>query len=168
MLYSIPQRKTVQYNSVSANGVLHDKSSPTRGVIPLLSSVSGFFVPHLLLFCYSSNRNVAFQTHYHCCFSALPKWSNSEIEHHASISLIITFSKETGFKFMLIMKVLFVYSYTGKSFFLSFSFFLLLTFFFNTVCAFQVTENGTECSELCALLSGTVLFTCTDFAFVKK
>lgn len=133
MLYSIPQRKTVQYNSVSANGVLHDKSSPTRGVIPLLSSVSGFFVPHLLLFCYSSNRNVAFQTHYHCCFSALPKWSNSEIEHHASISLIITFSKETGFKFMLIMKVLFVYSYTGKSFFLSFSFFLLLTFFFNTV-----------------------------------
>lgn len=66
-----------------------------RGFIPLFSPVSSFFVFYLLLFCYDSNTDVAFQIHYHCCFSTFPKWHHDETEHHASISLIITFSKET-------------------------------------------------------------------------
>lgn len=77
---------------------------------------------------------------------------------------------------MLMVKVLFVYSLVGELGF-SLSFFPLLSFIFfffnfffqhNSLHAFQVTENGTECSELCALLSGTVLFICTDAPFVKK
>lgn len=74
---------------------------------------------------------------------------------------------------MLITKALFVYSYLGKSFFSLFSFSLFssiffLSFLYSSLCAFQVSENGTECSERCALQTGTVLFTCTDASFVKK
>lgn len=77
------------------SGVLRDKGSPMRGFVPLFSPVSGFFVCYLLLFCYDSNTDVAFQIHYHCCFSTFPKWHHGETEHHAPISLIIIFSKET-------------------------------------------------------------------------
>lgn len=152
-----------------------------RGFVPLFSPVSGFFVFYLLLFCYDSNTDVAFQIHYHCCFSTFPKWHHDETEHHASISLIITFSKETD-RFQIYVDDGKYYLYMARlvswSFFLSL-FFSLLSFFIsffifspffqhNSLGAFQVTENGTECSELCALLSGTVLFICTDAPFVKK
>lgn len=53
------------------------------------------------------------------------------------------------------------------------SFFFFFFYFFpffqhNSLHTFQVTENGTECSELCALLSGIVLFICIDAPLVKK
>ena len=35
-----------------------------------------------------------------------------------------------------------------------------------SLCTFQVTANRTEGSELCALLSGTILFTCTNAPYV--
>lgn len=139
------------------------------------------FCLYLLLFCYDGNADVAFQIHYHCCFSTFPKWHHGETEHHASISLIITFSKETD-RFQIYVDDegticiwldwwvgFFPFSLFFPYYLFFIAFFIFSPFFqHNSLGAFQVTENGTECSELCALLSGTVLFICTDAPFVKN